>query len=244
VSNPDPLTASASLPRHVAIIMDGNGRWAKARGLPHVAGHRKGADAVRATVKAARELGLPYLTLFAFSSENWRRPADEVRDLMSLLKLYLRREIADLHRNGIRVRFIGDRNGLSDDICALMDQAEETTRGNVALTLVIALNYGGQAEIVRAAQRLAAEAAAGRLDPAEIDENSFARHMDLPDVPPPDLLIRTSGEQRLSNFLLWQAAYAELLFDETLWPDFGLDQLQQAIETFGQRERRFGGRSG
>ena len=163
---------------------------------------------------------------------------------MSLLKLYLRREIADLHRNGIRVRFIGDRNGLSDDICALMDQAEETTRGNVALTLVIALNYGGQAEIVRAAQRLAAEAAAGRLDPAEIDENSFARHMDLPDVPPPDLLIRTSGEQRLSNFLLWQAAYAELLFDETLWPDFGLDQLQQAIETFGQRERRFGGRSG
>ncbi len=244
MSNPDPLTASASLPRHVAIIMDGNGRWAKARGLPHVAGHRKGADAVRATVKAARELGLPYLTLFAFSSENWRRPADEVRDLMSLLKLYLRREIADLHRNGIRVRFIGDRNGLSDDICALMDQAEETTRGNVALTLVIALNYGGQAEIVRAAQRLAAEAAAGRLDPAEIDENSFARHMDLPDVPPPDLLIRTSGEQRLSNFLLWQAAYAELLFDETLWPDFGLDQLQQAIETFGQRERRFGGRSG
>ena len=244
MSNPDPLTASASLPRHVAIIMDGNGRWAKARGLPHVAGHRKGADAVRATVKAARELGLPYLTLFAFSSENWRRPADEVRDLMSLLKLYLRREIADLHRNGIRVRFIGDRNGLSDDICALMDQAEETTRGNVALTLVIALNYGGQAEIVRAAQRLAAEAAAGRLDPAEIDENSFARHKDLPDVPPPDLLIRTSGEQRLSNFLLWQAAYAELLFDETLWPDFGLDQLQQAIETFGQRERRFGGRSG
>lgn len=244
MSNPDPLTASASLPRHVAIIMDGNGRWAKARGLPHVAGHRKGADAVRATVKAARELGLPYLTLFAFSSENWRRPADEVRDLMSLLKLYLRREIADLHRNGIRVRFIGDRNGLSDDIRALMDQAEETTRGNVALTLVIALNYGGQAEIVRAAQRLAAEAAAGRLDPAEIDENSFARHMDLPDVPPPDLLIRTSGEQRLSNFLLWQAAYAELLFDETLWPDFGLDQLQQAIETFGQRERRFGGRSG
>ena len=244
MSNPDPLTASASLPRHVAIIMDGNGRWAKARGLPHVAGHRKGADAVRATVKAARELGLPYLTLFAFSSENWRRPADEVRDLMSLLKLYLRREIADLHRNGIRVRFIGDRNGLSDDICALMDQAEETTRGNVALTLVIALNYGGQAEIVRAAQRLAEEAAAGRLDPAEIDENSFARHMDLPDVPPPDLLIRTSGEQRLSNFLLWQAAYAELLFDETLWPDFGLDQLQQAIETFGQRERRFGGRSG
>lgn len=244
MSNPDPLTASTTLPRHVAIIMDGNGRWAKARGLPHVAGHRKGADAVRATVRAARELGLPYLTLFAFSSENWRRPADEVRDLMSLLKLYLRREIADLHRNGIRVRFIGDRNGLSGDIRALMEQAEETTRSNAALTLIIALNYGGQGEIVRAARRLATEVAAGRLDPSDIDEAAVSRHLDLPDVPAPDLLIRTSGEQRLSNFLLWQAAYSELVFDDTLWPDFGLEQLQQAIDIFGQRERRFGGRSG
>lgn len=244
VSAPEPQTEPAIVPRHVAIIMDGNGRWAAGRGLPRVAGHRKGADAVRATVKAARDLGIPYLTLFAFSSENWRRPKDEVLDLMELLKLYLRREIADLHRNGVRLRFIGDRKGLSDDICALMDKAAETTQGNTALTLIIALNYGGQGEIVRAARQIAVAAAAGTLDPASIDEDGFAQHLDNPDVPAPDLLIRTSGEQRLSNFMLWQSAYSELVFDDTLWPDFGYAELQRAVSEFGQRERRFGGRSG
>ncbi len=244
MSVPELQTEPANVPRHVAIIMDGNGRWATARGLPRVAGHRKGADAVRATVRAAREIGISYLTLFAFSSENWRRPKDEVVDLMDLLKLYLRREIADLHRNGVRVRFIGDRDGLSDDICALMDKATQTTRDNTALTLIIALNYGGQGEIVRAAQQIAERAAAGTLDPASIDEDRFAQYLDNPDVPAPDLLIRTSGEQRLSNFMLWQAAYAELVFDDTLWPDFGHAELQRAVGVFGQRERRFGGRSG
>ncbi|MDF1720435.1 MAG: isoprenyl transferase [Minwuia sp.] len=244
MSSPEPQTETANVPRHVAIIMDGNGRWAAARGLPRVAGHRKGADAVRATVRAARELGIPYLTLFAFSSENWRRPKDEVMDLMELLKLYLRREIADLHRNGVRVRFIGDRHGLSDDICALMDRAAETTIGDTDLTLIIALNYGGQGEIVRAARQIAEDAAAGKLDPSTIDEACFAQRLDNPDVPAPDLLIRTSGEQRLSNFLLWQCAYSELVFDDTLWPDFGHAELQRAIDLFGERERRFGGRSG
>lgn len=242
MAEPGPRAELEQLPRHIAIIMDGNGRWAKARNLPRAEGHRRGAEAVRETVRAAREIGIRYLTLYAFSSENWRRPADEVDGLMSLMRLYLRREIAELHRNGIRVRFIGERKPLSDDIKALMRQAEATTEGNDAMTLVIAVNYGGQAEIVRAARALAEAASRGIIDPADIDEEVFGRYLYTLDIPEPDLLIRTSGEQRLSNFLLWQSAYTELLFDDTLWPDFNRHALLDAIQIYCRRERRFGGR--
>ena len=243
MAEPETQILLEPLPTHVAIIMDGNGRWAKARNMPRVAGHRRGAEAVRATVRAARELGVRYLTLYAFSSENWRRPAEEVSDLMGLMRLYLRREIAELHANNVRVRFIGDRERLADDIRALMSNAETTTAGNDGLTLVIAVNYGGQAEIVRAARLLAEAVARGEMRPCDIDEAAVGRCLDLPDVPEPDLLIRTSGEQRLSNFLLWQAAYSELVFDETYWPDYGRDALLRAIEVYCRRDRRFGGRS-
>jgi undecaprenyl diphosphate synthase len=229
-----PSRAPRPLPRHVAIIMDGNGRWARARG------HRRGGEAVRRTVAAAREIGLPYLTLFGFSSENWRRPLGEVRDLMALLRHYLRGEVAELHRNGIRLRVIGHLSRLDPDIVALIAEAEALTRGNAALHLTIALSYGGRAEIAAAARDLAAEAAAGRLDPAAIDEERLARHLFTADLPDPDLLIRTSGEQRLSNFLLWQCAYAELVFTRTLWPDFSKDDLEQAIEEYCGRDRRYG----
>ncbi|MBV5336296.1 di-trans,poly-cis-decaprenylcistransferase, partial [bacterium] len=195
---------------HVAIIMDGNGRWAKARSLPRTAGHKKGVDAVRRTITAARELGVRYLTLFGFSSENWRRPADEVSDLMHLLRFYLRSEIAELHRNGVRLRIIGDRTRLAPD--QLIEGAENHTGDNAALTVVVALSYGGRQEIVDAARRLAVDAAAGRLDPALIDEGALSARLYAPDIPDPDLIIRTSGEKRISNFLLWQAAYAEFLF--------------------------------
>ena len=227
-------------PRHIAIIMDGNGRWAKARGLPRIAGHRRGADAVRRTLEAAGDFGVPYLTLFGFSSENWKRPHDEVDDLMGLLRHYLRGEIAELHRNGVRLRVIGDRTRLSLDIVALIDNAEGLTRDNRAINLTVALSYGGRAEIVEAARSVAAKAAAGRLAPEAIDENLIAAHLFTADLPDPDLLIRTSGEQRISNFLLWQCAYAELVFTKTLWPDFGRDDLEQAIAEFGGRERRYG----
>lgn len=231
-------------PRHVAIIMDGNRRWAKARNLPRVEGHRRGAEAVRATVRAAADLGIGYLTLFAFSSENWRRPLAEVDDLMGLLRLYLRREIAELHRNDVRVRIIGEREGLAQDLQALIEQAEETTQGNGGLQLILALNYGGQAEIVRGARQLAQRAAAGEIAPEDIDENMLRACFYAPDVPDPELVIRTSGEQRLSNFLLWQSAYAELVFDDVLWPDFDRHALERAIAAFCGRERRFGGQFG
>jgi len=229
-----------SLPRHIAIIMDGNGRWAKARGLPRIAGHRRGADAVRRTLEAAGELGVPYLTLFGFSSENWKRPHDEVDDLMGLLRHYLRGEIAELHRNGVRLRVIGDRGRLSADIVALIENAEALTRDNQSINLTVALSYGGRAEIVAAARAVAAKAAAGRLAPEAIDEALIAAHLFTADLPDPDLLIRTSGEQRISNFLLWQCAYAELVFTKTLWPDFGRADLEQAITEFSGRERRYG----
>ena len=229
-----------SLPRHIAIIMDGNGRWAKARGLPRIAGHRRGADAVRRTLEAAGELGVPYLTLFGFSSENWKRPHDEVDDLMGLLRHYLRGEIAELHRNGVRLRVIGDRGRLSADIVALIENAETLTHDNQAINLTVALSYGGRAEIVAAARAVAAKAASGQLAPEAIDENLIAKHLFTADLPDPDLLIRTSGEQRISNFLLWQCAYAELVFTKTLWPDFGRADLEQAITEFGGRERRYG----
>jgi len=228
------------LPRHIAIIMDGNGRWAKARGLPRIAGHRRGADAVRRTLEAAGDLGVPYLTLFGFSSENWKRPHDEVDDLMGLLRHYLRGEIAELHRNGVRLRVIGDRGRLSADIVALIENAETLTHDNQAINLTVALSYGGRAEIVAAARAVAAKAASGQLAPEAIDENLIAKHLFTADLPDPDLLIRTSGEQRISNFLLWQCAYAELVFTKTLWPDFGRADLEQAITEFGGRERRYG----
>jgi undecaprenyl diphosphate synthase len=228
------------LPRHIAIIMDGNGRWAQARGLPRIAGHRRGAEALRRTLEAAGDLGVPYLTLFGFSSENWKRPHDEVDDLMGLLRHYLRGEIAELHRNGVRLRVIGDRARLSAEIVALIENAETLTRDNQAINLTVALSYGGRAEIVAAARAVAAKAAAGKLLPQAIDEDVIAAHLFTADLPDPDLLIRTSGEQRISNFLLWQCAYAELVFTKTLWPDFGRADLEQAITEFGGRERRYG----
>jgi len=231
---------AAPPPAHVAIIMDGNGRWAKARSLPRVAGHRRGAEAARRAVEAAAELGVSYLTLFGFSSENWKRPADEVGDLMALLRHYLRGEVADLHRNNVRVRVIGDRERLAPDIVTLIDNTEELTANNTRLQLSIALSYGGRAEITGAARRIAEAVRAGRLDPAAIDEECFARHLLTAGVPDPDLVIRTSGEQRISNFLLWQTAYSEFIFIETLWPDFTKADFERALDEFHGRERRYG----
>ncbi|HYM03530.1 MAG TPA: isoprenyl transferase [Stellaceae bacterium] len=227
-------------PAHVAVIMDGNGRWAKARGLPRIAGHRRGAEAVRRTVTAAAEFGISYLTLFGFSSENWKRPADEVDDLMGLLRHYLRGEIAELHANGVRVRVIGERTRLSPDIVTLIDNAESLTAGNTGLCLVIALSYGGRAEIARAARVIATEVKAGRLAPEDIDETRFSQFLFTDGLPDPDLVIRTSGEQRVSNFLLWQIAYSELVFTNTLWPDFGKADLELALRDYHGRERRYG----
>jgi undecaprenyl diphosphate synthase len=229
-----------ALPRHVAIIMDGNGRWAKARGLPRIAGHRRGADAARRTVAAAADLGIPYLTLFGFSSENWNRPFAEIEDLMALLRHYLCGEIAELHRNGVRLKVIGQLARLAPDIVNLIKHAETATRDNSRITLTIALSYGGRGEIVSAVRAIAAQAVNGAIAAEEVDENCIARHLFTADIPDPDLLIRTSGEQRISNFLLWQCAYSELIFTKTLWPDFsGLD-LDRAIGEFCGRERRFG----
>ena len=230
-----------AVPRHVAIIMDGNGRWAKARHLPRVAGHRRGAEALRETLKAAARMGIGALTLYAFSSENWRRPADEVTDLMGLLRHYLRRELAEIHANGIRLKLIGDWRRLEPDLVASLDEAIALTAGNRRMDFVLALNYGAQDELVRATRALAADVAAGRLDPQAIDAAAIEARLDTADLPPLDLLIRTSGEQRLSNFLLWQAAYAELVFTDILWPDFGAEPLARAIESFSARERRYGG---
>ena len=231
-------------PVHIAIIMDGNGRWAKARGLPKVAGHQRGAEAARAAVRACAELGVQYLTLYAFSSENWKRPATEVDNLMGLLRFYLKREIGDLAEQGVRLRFIGVRERLASDIVAEIEAAETRTANNAGLTLVVALNYGSHEEIVRAARSLARDAVAGRIDPDAIDQEQFAARLQTIDIPDPDLVIRTSGEQRLSNFLLWQAAYAELFFVDTNWPDFGRDSLEAAIREFNRRDRRYGASSG
>ena len=228
------------LPRHIAIIMDGNGRWAQSRGLPRIAGHRRGAEAVRRTLTAATELGIPYLTLFGFSSENWKRPLSEIDDLMGLLRHYLRGEIAELHRNGVRLRVIGEVGRLSADIITLIDNAQALTRDNRAINLTIALSYGGRAEIAAAARAIAAKVKSGKLPLDAIDEELIASHLFTADLPDPDLLIRTSGEQRISNFLLWQCAYAELVFTKTLWPDFGRADLEQAIADYSGRERRYG----
>ncbi len=232
----------AAVPRHVAIIMDGNGRWAKKRLLPHFAGHRAGMEAVRRTIKAAGELGIAALTLYAFSSENWRRPATEIADLMGLLRFYLRREVADLDRNDVRLELIGDWRALDADIVSDLEAARARLSDNRGLTLVLALNYGAQDEILRSIRAIAADARDGRLDPDTIDADMIDARLDTAPLPPLDLIIRTSGEQRLSNFLLWQSAYAELLFVDTLWPDFDRAALEQAIAIFGRRERRYGGR--
>ena len=229
------------VPRHVAIIMDGNGRWAAARGLPRVEGHRRGVDALRKTVRAASDLGICFLTIFSFSSENWSRPQSEVRDLMLLLRRFVRNDLADLHKSNVRVRIIGERDDLAADIRGLLEEAEDLTRGNDGLTLVVAFNYGARQEIARAARRLAEDVAQGRLAAAAITPELLAQRLDAPDIPDPDVIIRTSGEQRLSNFLLWQAAYSEFVFVPVNWPDFDRDTLESAIAEYRRRERRFGG---
>jgi undecaprenyl diphosphate synthase len=230
------VPAAAVLPRHVAIIMDGNGRWAKARHLPRAAGHKAGVEAVRAVTRAARAMGIEALTLYAFSSENWRRPAEEIGDLMGLLKFFIRNDLAELVRENVRLRVLGDYRRFAPDVVALVDDGLARTAGNTGPILAIALNYGAQAELAAAARRLAE-----RLPPERIDEAAIEAELETRELPPLDLLIRTSGEQRLSNFLLWQAAYAELLFVDTLWPDFGAAELAQAVAVFGGRQRRYGG---
>ena len=228
-------------PRHVAIIMDGNGRWAAARHLPRVMGHRAGVAAVRNVVRAAPELGIEILTLYSFSSENWKRPRTEVNDLMGLLRLYLRDDLEELHRNGVEIRIIGAKTQLEGDIIDLIEHTQDRTRGNSKLKLVVAFNYGGQDEIVEAAKRIAEDVAAGKIVPADVTRDLFASYLATAGIPDPDLVIRTSGEQRLSNFLIWQAAYSEFVFTETLWPDFGKAELVAAIREYQNRERRFGG---
>ena len=237
-------TPAAGAPTHVAIIMDGNGRWAARRGLPRVAGHREGARAVRRTIEAAMRSGVGWLTLYAFSSENWRRPQQEVSDLTGLLRAYLRSEIKELHEAGVRIRIIGERERFDADIRKGLEEAERITAGNSRLNLNVALSYGGRAEILHAARVLAEAARTGRADPAALSEEDITAALFTAGMPDPDLIIRTSGEQRLSNFLLWQAAYAELVFLDVLWPDFGASDFANALAAYGQRERRFGARPG
>lgn len=227
--------------QHVAIIMDGNGRWANKRGLPRTLGHREGVEAVRRTVRAAIELQVPYLTIYSFSSENWARPSDEIDYLMGLMKRFIRRDLAELHEANVRILTIGSRDRVDPELLTLIDEAKELTRNNDRLTLVIAFNYGSRNEIADAAKRLALDVAAGKLDPEEITAEKLGLALDTHGIPDPDLLIRTSGEMRLSNFLLWQAAYSEFVFLDIYWPDFGREHLEQAIAQFYERERRYGG---
>ncbi len=234
------LTDPAPPPLHTAIIMDGNGRWAEARGLSRTLGHKRGAEAVKVAVESAVELGVEYLTLYGFSSENWQRPEEEIKDLMGLLRFYLQSEIKFFWQNGVRLRVIGDRERLAPDIVELIEGAEERTASNKKLTLIIALSYGGRMEIAVAARRLARRVAKGVLRPEEIDEQTFAECLFTASIPDPDLLIRTSGEKRISNFLLWQLAYAEFVFVNTLWPDFSKQDFEDAIREYHGRERRYG----
>ncbi len=229
------------VPRHVAIIMDGNGRWASARGLPRAEGHRRGVEALRRTIRAAGEIGIQIVTIFSFSAENWSRPAAEIGELMGLLRRFIRNDLAELHKSNVRVRIVGEREGLDPDIGRLLVEAEELTRNNDGLTLVVAFNYGARQEIARAARRIAEQVASGALKPADVTMETVGKLLDAPDLPDPDLIIRTSGEQRLSNFLLWQSAYSELVFVPTYWPDFDRAALESAIAEYRQRERRFGG---
>jgi undecaprenyl diphosphate synthase len=234
--------ALTTVPRHVAIIMDGNGRWAKARHLPRGMGHRQGVEAMRAITRAATDLGIEYLTLYSFSSENWRRPAEEVQDLMGLLKRFVRNDLEQLHANNVNVKVIGDRVHLDRDIAGFVEEAEARTCRNTGLKLIIAFNYGGQDEIVDAARRLANDVASGQLAADQISKEIFSRYLYTDGIPDPDLLIRTSGEHRISNFLLWQCAYTEFVFVDTLLPDFAKADLAEAIAEFQRRERRFGAR--
>lgn len=236
-----PDAGTPQTPKHIAIIMDGNGRWANRRGLPRTAGHKQGAEAARRVVKNAAEMGVEFVTLFGFSSENWSRPESEIKELMSLLRYYLRSETAELHKSGARLRVIGNRAELDDDIIQLIENAEDLTKDNDKITLVIALNYGGRHDILQAAQRLAEKAVAeGRAPDMKVIEKEFPGFLMTAGIPEPDLLIRTSGEQRISNFLLWQCAYSELVFTDTLWPDFDRQDLELAVQDFARRERRFG----
>ena len=233
--------ASAVLPCHVAIIMDGNGRWANARGLPRREGHRRGVEALRNAVRFAGRRGIQVLTLFSFSSENWSRPQEEVQDLLNLLRFFIRRDLAELKRNNVRIKVIGNRADLAPDIRELIEQAERETTANTGLQLIVAFNYGARDEIVRAARRLAAEVVDGRLAPDAITEQLFGKALDTVGIPDPDLVLRTSGEKRISNFLLWQAAYAEFVFVPVLWPDFSDETFEAALQEFAGRERRYGG---
>ena len=235
------MSEAPSVPTHVAIIMDGNGRWAKGRGMPRVAGHKAGMNAVHDTVRNANELGIRYLTLYAFSSENWSRPASEVSDLMGLLKHFIRRDLAELHRSNVEVKVIGDRAGLKPDILKMLEEAEALTRGNSSMTLIIAFNYGSRDEISRAVRKIASDVFEGKLLPEDVGPAAISARLDTAGLPDPDLIIRTSGEVRLSNFLMWQAAYAELVFVPCYWPDFDRAQFEAALNEFYQRERRFGG---
>ncbi len=231
-------------PLHVAVIMDGNGRWANARGLPRAAGHQRGAEAARRAVMGALSMGVSYLTLYGFSAENWKRPATEVDDLMGLLRWYLHSQIVEMGKEGIRLRVIGDRTRLSKDLIDLIDEAEGVTADNRRLNLTIAISYGGRQEIVAATRRLVQQALDGSLAPADIDEHTFEAELDTADLPDPDLILRTSGEQRISNFLIWQSAYSELVFVDKLWPDFGEADLAAAIQEFQSRDRRYGAANG
>lgn len=228
------------VPRHVALIMDGNGRWAAARGLPRFEGHRRGVEALRRAVRAAIELRISYLTVYSFSAENWSRPREEVQSLLGLLHRFIRNDLSELHDNNVRVRVIGAREDLAPEILALLKEAEQVTAANTGLTLVVAFNYGARQEIAAAARALAEMVAEGRLAPHQIDADAISARLDTADIPDPDLIIRTSGEQRLSNFLLWQAAYAEFVFLPILWPDFDQAAMVAALEEYAHRERRFG----
>ena len=245
LADPSRPTGQASgsplMPRHVAMIMDGNGRWAKAHGLPRLEGHRRGLDALRKTVRAVLARNIPFLTVYSFSSENWRRPQDEVAELMGLLRQFIRHDVKELASQNVKIRIIGNRDGLPSDIVALLQEAEATTASNTSLTLTVAFNYGARDEIVRAARKLAADVLSGALALDGIDEEVFSHALDTSAIPDPDVIIRTSGELRLSNCLMWQAAYSELVFSPLCWPDFDDHALDEALLDYGRRQRRFGG---
>jgi len=232
---------SVHSPRHVALIMDGNGRWAASRGLPRSAGHKQGVEALRRAVRSAGEFGIEYLTIYSFSSENWSRPAEEVSFLLDLLRRFIRQDVAELHQAGVKIAVIGDREGLEPSIVALLEDAERLTRDNTKLKLIVAFNYGSRREIARAVRAIAEKARDGRIDPADITPSVLANHLDTAGIPDPDLLIRTGGEQRLSNYLLWQCAYTEFVFVDEFWPDFSAEVFARAIAEFQSRDRRFGG---
>lgn len=247
LGNPEPLASAAArtgadptAPLHVAIIMDGNGRWAKGKGQIRTLGHRAGVDALKRTIRAAADLGVSHMTVFAFSTENWRRPATEVNDLMGLLRAFIKADLERLHKEGVRIRIIGQRDGLPSDIIGMIEGAHEKTKANSRFFLQVALNYGAQADIVQAVKDVAVKVQSGAMTADDITPDSFGAHLSTHDLPPLDLLIRTSGEHRLSNFLLWEAAYAEFVFQDILWPDYGHEPLKAALDIFAGRDRRFG----